>query len=112
MLLVIGSYSQAENPGIHLYKWDVSRKSFLPVAHISGVENPSYLTLAERQDAFYAITENKEDPAGWLHRYEIRNDGQTAIRTDSITFHGLGSCFVSTDAGNRHALYPTMVMEL
>ena len=101
MLLVIGSYSKADAPGIHIYQLDDLAQSFSLLDTIKGVENPSYLTLGNGTDLIYAVTENKSDSASGLHIFEASKGA--ASHMVSIPFTGGGSCYVSTDPGERHA---------
>ena len=102
-MVVIGSYSQVVNPGIHFYEWEAITTSFSAAGSISGLENPSYLTLSKEKDRIYAITENKENSASWLHVFRLGEDNNSPVRVGSIPFHGAGSCHISTDSSNRNA---------
>lgn len=103
MLIVVGSYSTAEHPGIHIYKWEASGNSFFRINRISGVENPSYLTLTKGGGMIYTITENKEGSSSWLHVFDLRNNGQSVVLSSRVPFRAAGSCYISTDANARHA---------
>ena len=72
MRLFVGTYSNAASPGIYIYEMDASGGEFKTVASIRGIENPSYLHLANQR--IYAITENKKSADGSLSIYQIDSD--------------------------------------
>jgi 6-phosphogluconolactonase len=103
MVLIIGSYSEITEPGIHIYKWVPSEERFLPSTSISGIENPSYLDISEDPSIIYAITENKKNSAGALNIYEGQKGGGNLSLCNQIPFNGAGSCYISTDSARMHA---------
>ncbi|AOM78866.1 lactonase family protein [Pedobacter steynii] len=103
MQLIVGSYREATNRGIHLYDWCGSDQTFKPTGGISGIENPSYIWIAPQAPLLYAISEDKEGSAGKISIYELQlNDGEATLLS-SIPFEAAGSCFISTDDAGRHA---------
>jgi 6-phosphogluconolactonase len=103
MFLVIGSYSAAYRSGIHLFGFDEESKLFSPVKAVSGVENPSYLTVTPDGKNVYAVSEYKSGKFGKLSVFELEAGSWELTLTDHVNYVGAGSCFVSTDELARHA---------
>lgn len=103
MILAIGSYNKATDPGIHLYRWEASEKKFRQAARINHIENPSYISIDNARGLIYAITEKKEDNAAELHIYQVTDKGQKATLLSCIPFQGAASCNISTDPTRTHA---------
>lgn len=60
MILIVGTYSDAKDPGIYLYSFGEGERKFIPIGNIAGVENPSYLYVSQQTNTIYAIRENKK----------------------------------------------------
>jgi 6-phosphogluconolactonase len=102
MELVIGSYSEPNDAGIHVYQWD-SVEGFTNTTNIVGIENPSYLDIEHHARLIYAITEKKDGGVAELHIYQIQAEGAPANHLRCIPFPGAGSCYISTDKDKKHA---------
>ncbi len=103
MVVVVGSYSKVNSPGIHLYRWDDVESRFENTANITGIENPSFLNIDSANELIYAITEKKEDADAELHVYKIDGAQDQVSLTTRIPFEGEGSCYISRDTTSRHA---------
>ncbi|NBJ70834.1 MULTISPECIES: beta-propeller fold lactonase family protein [Clostridia] len=57
MLMFIGTYGNETDNTIQLVQWEPKSASLKLLDSINGVKNPSYLTLNQRQNALYAISE-------------------------------------------------------
>ncbi len=102
MILIIGTYSNPDEPGIHIYRYDQRRGDFELAKVIDGIANPSYLTLADDEKTLYAISENKTGVTGQLSAYALDMDPHPQLLY-RLTYEGTGSCFVSVDTHSRHA---------
>src|SRR5215217_2178945 len=103
MILVIGSYSKAANPGIHFYRWQACESRFTPVYTIKGVENPSYMTIDDRKGLIYVVTEKKDNAEAELRIYRPESHGQQAELTACISYNGAGSCYIINDSSGTHS---------
>lgn len=103
MLLIIGSYSEITDPGIHLFHWEADEKRFIPIGSIQGIENPSYLSVDNSRRLIYAITEKKKDDDAELRIYRLENQDGCAELVSCSPYKGAGSCYICCDASRKHA---------
>ncbi|ANS76764.1 hypothetical protein AWM70_21050 [Paenibacillus yonginensis] len=71
-LFYIGSYSEADQPGIHLASLNQATGEMKILGSTDGVENPSFLAVHPGGHRLYAVTETDE---GELVGYDILEDG-------------------------------------
>ncbi len=75
--VVVGSYADADEAGIHFFAWDADSGTLTPDGTVTGVTNPSYLLPHPTRDRIYAVGETTD--------YEGRAGGSVAVlaRDDS-----------------------------
>ncbi|MDQ0639955.1 6-phosphogluconolactonase [Pedobacter sp. W3I1] len=103
MVIVVGSYSKETHAGIHLYRWDNDKNRFGNIGHITGIENPSFVSIDAVKGLIYAVTEKKETEDSELHIYQMTGLQEETNLIARIRFSGQGSCYISTDTTSKHA---------
>jgi 6-phosphogluconolactonase len=103
MIVVVGSYSKVIHAGIHVYRWDDDKKRFANIVKITGIENPSFVSINAVKGLIYAATEKKDTADSQLHIYQITGLQVETSLIARIRFKGQGSCYISTDTNSRHA---------
>ncbi|NNC74962.1 MAG: beta-propeller fold lactonase family protein, partial [Acidimicrobiia bacterium] len=78
--LFVGSYAEADEPGIHIVSFAPASTALEPVAAFSGVTNPSF--LAVRGDRLIAVSETG---SGAVHAFSLRRD---PMRLDPLSLAG------------------------
>lgn len=73
--LFIGTYSPADSNGIMVYRFDTGTGEASFVSAVSGIENPSFLTLSPDYRFLYAVSEMHGEAGGEVYAYAF--DGQT-----------------------------------
>lgn len=63
LYLLVGSYAAPQSEGIRVYAFDPQSGGTRYVSGVSGLSNPSYLTLSQRGDRVYAVGEGGEAPS-------------------------------------------------
>jgi 6-phosphogluconolactonase len=61
MLVFIGSYAEAADNGIYVYSMDMENGALSRLDQVSGVQNPTFLSLDAGKKRLYAIGERLED---------------------------------------------------
>ncbi len=61
LLLFIGSYAEAADPGIYVYELDVATEQFRRLDAVSGMKNPTFLSVDVEHRKLYAISESKAE---------------------------------------------------
>ena len=57
LFLFVGSYADATDPGINLFRFDVEKGTAVPVKSLSGIQDPSYLTVSRDGKFVYSVSE-------------------------------------------------------
>lgn len=103
MVIVIGSYAEPDQAGIHVYELDIDTCEFKLVNQVTGIENPSYFTFSDDQKTLYAVSEIKEGSSGQISIYDMNVDRGDLTLRERMDYEGNGSCYISTDHIERHA---------
>lgn len=61
MLVFIGSYAEAANNGVYVYQLDTESGALSQLDQVSGLQNPTFLSLDAKARKLYAIAEKLED---------------------------------------------------
>jgi 6-phosphogluconolactonase len=74
-LLIVGSYAAADQPGIHLFRFDQATGALMPRGAVAGITNPSFLATHPQQPWLYAVGETSAGDDGttgsvWALRFE------------------------------------------
>jgi 6-phosphogluconolactonase len=69
--LFIGTYSPADSNGIFVYRVDRATGHAAFVSAVSGIENPSFLTLSPDHRFLYAVSETHGGQGGHVYAYSF-----------------------------------------
>ncbi|WJH34796.1 lactonase family protein [Paenibacillus sp. CC-CFT747] len=106
-LLFVGTYAQKESEGIYVCTLDGDSGEIRTKGSISGIENPSFLTVDSEKAVLYAVSEASffgEIPGGSVSSYSISPDDGSLIGLQSVPAHGEATCYVSLDPHRRWLL--------
>lgn len=101
--LLIGTYTDSgESEGIYVYTFDTDSGTLVYKNKVSGIDNPSYLTLSPDLSHVYAVSEWGRDSMGTVYAYNF--DQQTGQLTflNKQSSGGSGPCYVSTDPSGSY----------
>lgn len=57
LFLFVGSYADAADSGINLYRFDMEKGTAVPVKSLSGIQDPSYLAVSRDGKFVYSVSE-------------------------------------------------------
>lgn len=98
--LLIGTYtSSPASDGIYVYDFDNSTGAVNLKSKISGVENPSYLTISRDGKFVYAVNEVKD---GGVSSFLFDNSSGELKFLNKVSSGGSGPCYVSVDDKNKY----------
>ena len=98
--LLIGTYTtSATSDGIFVYDFDNSTAAVKLKSKISGVENPSYLTISRDGKFVYAVNEVKD---GGVSSFIFDNTSGELKFLNKVSSGGSGPCYVSVDDKNKY----------
>lgn len=95
--LFVGTYTGEGSEGIYLYKFNSDDGSFSAVDTVSGIDNPSYLTLSPDNSFLYAVNELADSSRATVSAFSFnkkRGEIEFLNRQSSM---GGAPCYISTD---------------
>ena len=94
--LFVGTYADASDPGIHLYRFNTGDGTGYFVRNVSGIENPSYLALSKDESFIYAVSET-DVPDASVYVYSFRKQFGDITFVDKKETEGASPCFIWVD---------------
>lgn len=96
--LLIGTYSPENKPGIFVYDLDTETGKTEYVSSVSGLSNPSYLTVSGNEKFVYAVSENGKSSAAAAYSFTKPTGTLTPINNEAT--HGADPCYVLANPKN------------
>lgn len=104
--LYIGAYTQNENEGIYVYKFDATKGDLKYVATVKGIENPSYLAIDAKRNILVAVNEVEEykgEKAGAVTSFSINPLNGQLEQINQVSSKGGSPCYVSINKSGEYA---------
>ena len=98
------SHGEGRAEGVHVFSLDGRTGELTPIAAASGVENPSYLAVDDRQRHLYAVQETAADRDPAVTAFAIDPDTHQLRFLSRQPAHGSLPCFVTLDPSGRFVL--------
>ncbi|TDG00961.1 lactonase family protein [Paenibacillus piri] len=96
LLVYVGSYAPASSESIYVYRLHPVTGALTLQQSLSGIVNPSFLTLDPKRNRLYAVSEVGEG-AGQAAAYAIRPEDGSLDFSNSVSSLGRASCYVTLD---------------
>lgn len=103
LFLFVGSYADAADPGIHLYRFDVERGTAVPVKSLSGIQDPSYLAVSGDGRFVYSVSETAVPDAKVCAYSFDKRTGTLSLLNEQKT-EGSAPCYIWVDSRRRMAV--------
>jgi 6-phosphogluconolactonase len=98
--LIVGTYtSSPTSDGIYVYDFNSQTGDVTLKSKISGVENPSYLTLSRDGKHVYAVNEVK---TGGISSFLFNSVSGALTFVNRVSSGGASPCYVSVDDKNKY----------
>ncbi|MDP6111003.1 MAG: lactonase family protein [Planctomycetota bacterium] len=104
-LVFVGSYSDAAQSGIHVYRLDSEKGAIEPISAIGGVKNPSFLAISPNKRNLYAVSEIGDfegKPVGGVSGFSIDLEKGELQHINDQPCGGSGPCHLSVDQTGRY----------
>nr|WP_213618944.1 lactonase family protein [Paenibacillus sp. J22TS3] len=104
LLLFIGSYAEAEGPGVYVYELNEDNGALNRLDQVSGLANPTFLNVDAANHKLYAITEAKVDgnKGGAVASFEIDSaSGKLQVLNREANL-GSTTCHINRSKDNRY----------
>lgn len=99
--LLIGSYAPASEEGIRVYSFNQETGESQWRSGLKGIDNPSFLTIADDGTRIYAVGENAKEQAT-VHLLLLNNAEGTLSLTDTKHVHEADPCHLSITPDSTH----------
>jgi len=96
--LFVGAYTQNENEGIYVFKFDASDGDLEYITTVKGVKNPSYLALNKKKNLLIAVNETGEfqgEKTGSVSSFRINSQTGNLQMISQVSSGGGSPCYVS-----------------
>lgn len=93
--VLIGTYTNTGSEGIYVYSFDETTGALTYKNKVTGIDNPSYLTVSPDKKYVYAISESGENSSVSAFNYDVASGRLTFINSQSSG--GRGPCYVEVD---------------
>ena len=95
--LFVGTYTGEGSEGIYLYRFNSADGSFSAVDTVSGVDNPSYLTLSPDNSFLYAVNELADSSSATVSAFSFNRERGEIEFLNRQSSRGGAPCYISTD---------------
>ncbi|WP_274364247.1 lactonase family protein [Paenibacillus thermotolerans] len=112
--LLVGTYAQADQPGIVLMSLESSNGEMKAVSSVSGIDNPSFLTYDPERSIVYSVSETED---GQVYAYKLDRETGEFSFLNKRTTDGAYPChilqsgdilIVANYGGGSISVYPIM----
>ena len=103
LFLFVGSYADATDPGINLFRFDVEKGTAVPVKSLSGIQDPSYLTVSRDGKFVYSVSETTVPDAKVCAYSFDKHTGTLSLLNEQKT-DGSAPCYIWVDSKRRMAV--------
>jgi 6-phosphogluconolactonase len=100
--LLVGTYTTGKSKGIYVYHFDASTGKVSYLNKISGINNPSYLTLSANKHFVYSVNEVGDDRAGSVSSFSFDPATGKMELLNAKPSNGAGPCYISTDKAGKY----------
>ena len=107
ILLYIGTYTQGESDGIYVYRMDPETGALEYSSTGTGVENPSFVTIAPGGRHLYAASEVMEfggEKSGAVAAFSIDPGTGALTLLNQQSSRGTGPCHLSVEPSGKYAM--------
>ena len=102
LYLFVGSYADASEPGINLYRFDVEKGTAVPVKSLSGIQDPSYLAVSPDGKFVSSVSETAVPDAKVCAYSFDKSTGTLSLMNEQKT-DGSAPCYIWVDSKCRMA---------
>lgn len=100
LFLFVGSYADAAEPGINLYRFDVEKGTAVLVKSLTGIQDPSYLAVSRDGKFVYSVSETAVPDAKVCAYSFDKHTGTLSLLNEQKT-DGSAPCYIWVDSKRR-----------
>lgn len=103
LYLFVGSYAEATDPGITLYRFDTDKGTATLVKEFSGIQDPSYQAVSRDEKFVYSVSETDASDAKACAYSFDKSTGELRLLNEQKT-DGRAPCYIWVDSKRRLAV--------
>lgn len=100
-VFLVGTYTESEEDGIHLAKFNPDEHAFETLAIATGIENPSFVISNEDQDLIFAVEETGGELGGKVTSFRLDKTNHSLEKINSVNTQGDHPCHLSLDPSEK-----------
>jgi len=98
--LLVGTYTKGNSEGIYSYQFNADSGTAKLVA-TAKTDNPSYLTVSNKEDFVYAVKEGGDNNISAATAYNFDKHSGKLLLINTQNTKGAGPCYISVDKQNK-----------
>lgn len=105
LIVFVGSYAEAEDPGVYAYDFNESTGTFTLLDKVSGLKNPTFLNVDETNRIIYSISETTGahgTKVGEAVSFRIHPNTSELLELNRQVTTDATTCHITRDAQNEY----------
>ncbi|MCL6625073.1 MAG: lactonase family protein [Alicyclobacillus shizuokensis] len=94
----VGSYSAADDPGVHWIEWNLATGELTIVDSLAGIENPSFLAVHPSGGTLYCVSETQHGQAVVV---QVDRSHRRLCQLGRVSTGGAAPCYIQLTADAR-----------
>lgn len=103
LIMLVGSYGTPDEPNLRSYSFDLETGQLLPIDSLSGLNNPSFLAVADNGETVFAVNEEDSYSATLTMLRKEGEDGHYLPVAQQATI-GKKPCHVAVAPNGKYAV--------
>ncbi|WP_295650773.1 lactonase family protein [uncultured Mucilaginibacter sp.] len=100
--LLIGTYTTGKSEGIYVYQFNATTGKAIYLNKVTGVNNPSYLTVSTNRKFVYSVNEVGTERTGSVSSFSFEPKSGELKLLNKQPSNGAGPCYIMADKANKN----------
>jgi len=100
--LLIGTYTTGKSEGIYVYQFNATTGKAIYLNKVTGVNNPSYLTVSTNRKFVYSVNEVGTERTGSVSSFSFEPKSGELKLLNKQPSNGAGPCYIMADEANKN----------
>jgi 6-phosphogluconolactonase len=100
--LLVGTYTTGKSQGIYVYRFDTETGKATYLNKVTGVNNPSYITVSTNRKFVYSVNEVGTARTGSVSSFSFEPKSGELKLLNKQPSNGAGPCYILADKANKN----------
>ncbi len=100
--LLIGTYTTGKSEGIYVYRFNTQTGKATYLNKVTGVNNPSYITVSSNRKFVYSVNEVGVERTGSVSSFSFEPKSGELKLLNKQPSNGAGPCYILADKANKN----------